>query len=209
MSQILRGLIVVAHPDPASFNHALARRVAQAWTDAGVSVTLCDLHAERFDPVLTMEEQRGAATQEPLVQAHIAQLRASHLLAVVHPNCWGAPPAMMKGWIDRVFAPNAAYAFEKGEDGGDAPVGLLKVIAAVVINTGNTPVKREARIFGDPLDSIWRECVLGYCGVARVERELFGVVATSTSEERQVWLERAARLARFAEAFAQAKLSTL
>lgn len=191
-----RGLVVVCHPDPASFNHALADRVARSWAAAGVLVTLRDLYAESFDPVLSVEEFRGGLSPDPLVRAHIVGLRESDLLAIVHPNCWGAPPAMMKGWIDRVFAPGAAYEFEKNEDTGGVPTGLLGVRHALVLNTGNTRADREREIFGDPLDRIWRECVLTYCGVAKVHRELFGVVATSSLQERNTWLDETERLAR-------------
>lgn len=139
-----------------------------------------DLVEEGFDPRLTAAEARGQASVDPLVLEHITDLRDSDLLAVVHPNCWGAPPAIMKGWIDRVFAPNAAYGFAKGEDQGDAPVGLLTTKVALVINTGNTPLNREREAFGDPLERMWRDCVLGYCGVGAVIRSLFGVVATTS-----------------------------
>jgi putative NADPH-quinone reductase len=132
---------------------------------------------------------------DPLVRTHIAQLRASDLLAVVHPNCWGAPPAIMKGWIDRVFEPNAAYAFAKGADQGDIPLGLLTTKVALVVNTGNTPPDRERAVFGDPLERMWRDCVLRYCGVQHVMRSLFGVVATSSADERRGWLAEAASLA--------------
>jgi NAD(P)H dehydrogenase (quinone) len=188
-------LVVVAHPAPDSLNHALAERVRRTWADAGLNVIVRDLHAEQFNPVLTLEEQRGSGSRDPVVQAHISDLRAADLLAVVHPNCWGAPPAIMKGWIDRVFAPEAAYAFDKGGDQGDTPTGLLRIRHAIVLNTGNTDPQRERETFGDPLDAIWRRCVLEYCGVARVERELFGVVATSSPEDRRRWLDRAAALA--------------
>ena len=50
---------------------------------------------------------------------------------------------MMKGWIDRVFAPEAAYTFAKGADSGDDPIGLLRTRAALILNTGNTPAERE------------------------------------------------------------------
>lgn len=192
---VRRALIVVAHPDPASLNHALAQQIERSWSAAGIEVKVRDLHAERFDPVLTIEEHRGRPSPDQTVREHIADLRASDLLAVVHPNCWGAPPAIMKGWVDRVFALHSAYAFEKGEDGGEAPVGLLAIRAAIVINTGNTPADRERDVFGDPLDAIWRRCVLEYCGVATVERELFGVAATSSEHERRCWLDRTAELA--------------
>ena len=101
----------------------------------------------------------------------------------------------MKGWIDRVFAPNAAYGFIKGVDQGDVPVGLLATKAALVINTGNTPLDREREAFGDPLERMWRDCILHYCGVRHVMRSLFGVVATSSDEQRQRWLIEVAALA--------------
>jgi hypothetical protein len=60
------------------------------------------------------------------------------------------PLTIMKGWMDRVFAPGAAYAFEKGADTGDEPIGLVRTWSALVINTGNTPAAREQSVFGDP-----------------------------------------------------------
>jgi NAD(P)H dehydrogenase (quinone) len=192
----MKAMVVVGHPVPGSFNHAVAGAVTEVWQGLGCEVTSHDLTGEGFDPRLTAAEARGQPTADPLVQAHIAALTTADLLCVVHPNCWGAPPAIMKGWMDRVFAPNAAYGFAKGADAGDAPVGLLPLRAALVLNTGNTPTEREAVVFGDPLERIWRDCVLGYCSVARVERVLFGVVATSGEAERKEWLTQARDLAR-------------
>ncbi len=192
----MKALIVLGHPAPFSLNHALADAIASTWRDAGCEVTYHDLTAEGFDPRLTADEVRGKPSMDPLVQTHISELRASELLAVIHPNCWGAPPAIMKGWIDRVFAPNAAYTFAKGADAGDEPIGLLRTRAALVINTGNTPASREQTVFGDPLERIWRDCVLRYCGIQHVIRSLFGVVATSGPDQRERWLAEAKGLAR-------------
>jgi NAD(P)H dehydrogenase (quinone) len=187
----MKALIVVGHPAPSSFNHALAGTIASTWRDVGCDVTYHDLTAEGFDPRLTGDEARGKPSMDPLVQTHISELRASDLLAVIHPNCWGAPPAIMKGWIDRVFAPDAAYTFAKGADAGDEPIGLLRTRVALVINTGNTPASREQGVFGDPLERIWRDCILKYCGIQHVIRALVGVVATSGPEERERWLAEA------------------
>jgi NAD(P)H dehydrogenase (quinone) len=63
--------------------------------------------------------------------------------------------------------------------------------AALVLNTSNTFPDREARVFGDPLERIWKDCIFGLCGVARVERRTFGPVATSTLREREEWLHEA------------------
>lgn len=158
-----------------------------------------DLQADGFDPVLTLDEARGRPTDDAVVKRHIGQLVSSELLAVVHPNCWGAPPAMVKGWIDRVFAPQAAYTFPRGKDLGDEPIGLLALRAALILNTGNTRLQREVEHFGDPLDRIWRECLLSYCGVRTIDRQLYGVIAGSSDASRQDWLSdagsRASRLA--------------
>jgi putative NADPH-quinone reductase len=191
----MKALVVVGHPDAASFNHALAAAVRSAWQAAGCDVRFHDLVAEDFDPRLSAAEARGQPTTDPLVRTHIEALRASDLLAVIHPNCWGAPPAIVKGWIDRVFAPDAAYGFAKGSDQGDAPVGLLTTRVALILNTGNTPADREREIFGDPLERMWRDCVLTYCGVGHVMRALFGVVATSTEAQRHDWIAEAKHLA--------------
>ncbi|MBB5060286.1 putative NADPH-quinone reductase [Granulicella aggregans] len=181
-------LVVVSHPDPASLNHALAKVVVDAWESLGFKTRFVDLHALGFDPVMSPEEARGCATDDAKVQEQIALLVKSVLVGVVHPNCWGSPPAMMKGWMDRVFAPGAAYAFAKGEDDGRAPKGLLRDKRALVLNTSNTTGAREQEAFGDPLERIWRDCLLGYCGFERVDRQVYRVVANSTKEERRDWL---------------------
>ena len=192
----MKALIVLGHPAPGSFNHALAEIIHRTWSDAGCDIIFHDLAADNFDPRMTGAEAREGATTDPTVQRHIADLCAADLLAVIHPNTWGAPPAIMKGWIDRVFAENAAYGFEKGADQGNTPIGLLKIKSALVINTGNTPVDRERDHFHDPLDHIWRTCILGFCVVPQITRRLFGVIATSTNADRQTWLAETETLAK-------------
>ncbi len=195
VKKVVKALVIVSHPSPKSFNHALAEAVCETWASLGCHIAFHDLYREQFQPLLTADEARGAESVDPLVQEHIGQLRESDLLGVVHPNCWGSPPAMMKGWIDGVFAPEAAYTFAKGNDQGDEPIGLLITRAALVLNTGNTVLKREHDHFGDPLDRIWRRCILNFCGVQEASRALFGVVATSTPEQRAAWLHQAKTMA--------------
>lgn len=189
-------LVVVAHPDEGSFNHALAYAVHQVFLERGFSSVLRDLYADDFDPVLTATEARGVPASDPLLRAYTDLLIQADILAVIHPNYWGAPPAIMKGWMDRVFSQGAAYAFEKGVDQGDTPKGLLKTRAALVLNTSNTNVERERLVFGDPLERIWRDCLLNYCGITHIKRHVFGIVAASTAAERATWLKQAKEFAR-------------
>jgi NAD(P)H dehydrogenase (quinone) len=189
-----QALVVVCHPDQQSFNHALASAAVTALEAGGFEVQLRDLYAEKFDPIISMAEMRGGAAADDQVRKHIDLLRSADLLVIVHPNCWGSPPAMMKGWMDRVFALDAAYAFEKGADLGGIPKGLLQTKAAVVFNTSNTSEERESRDFGDPLERIWRDCLLGYCGISTVNRKVFRIVATSSRSLRAAWLAEAREL---------------
>jgi putative NADPH-quinone reductase len=102
----------------------------------------------------------------------------------------------MKGWIDRVVRPGIAYAFEEGDSGEGVPKGLLKARVALVFNTGNTPIKREKKAFGDPLELLWNNCVFRLCGVKRFRRRLYGVVVTSSAGQREEWLDDARELIR-------------
>jgi len=60
---------------------------------------------------------------------------------------------------------------------------------AMVFNTSNTPAEREIRVFGDPLERIWRDCVFDFCGIKNFYRKMFRVIASSTLKEREEWLE--------------------
>ena len=191
-------LVVLAHPDPSSFNHALAAAAAQAARDQGHTVVLHDLHAEGFDPILPRAELPKGAPLAPWLRRHCDDLAGAGGIVVVHPNWWGQPPAILKGWIDRVVRPGVAYAFLEGDGGEGVPVGLLRARTAVVLNTSNTPAARERDVFGDPLESIWKRCVFDLCGVKDVRRRTYGVVVTSTPELRERWLADASELLRSA-----------
>lgn len=184
-------LVVLAHPAPSSFNHALAAAAAQAARDQGHAVVLHDLHAEGFDPILPRAELSRDAPIEPWLRRHCDDLAGADGIVIVHPNWWGQPPAILKGWIDRVVRPGVAYAFREGDAGEGVPVGLLRARTAVVLNTSNTAPAREQEAFGDPLESIWKRCVFDLCGVKDVRRRTYGVVVTSTLETRRRWLEDA------------------
>ncbi len=191
-------VIVLAHPDPASFNHAIARAAGAALERLGHAVVAHDLYGERFDPLLWEHEMpRGAALPRD-VQRHCDELAGADGIVIVHPNWWGQPPAILKGWIDRVVRPGVAYAFEERDGGEGVPLGLLRARTAVVFNTSNTAPERERSVFGDPLEAIWKRCVFELCGVRDVRRRTFCVVVTSTPEERKRWLGEVEEIVRAA-----------
>jgi putative NADPH-quinone reductase len=180
--------IILAHPNPGSFNHAIARTATEVARTAGHAVTLHDLYREQFPPLLSAAELQEDAKLEPVVAQRCREIADADGIIVVHPNWWGMPPAILKGWMDRVLRPDVAYRFLEGDQGEGVPVGLLKARAAIVFNTANTPDEREHKVFGDPLETLWKRCIFDLCGVKNVHRRTFAVVVTSTPQQRAKWL---------------------
>jgi NAD(P)H dehydrogenase (quinone) len=187
-------VVLLAHPRPGSFNHALAERVRDTLTGAGVPVRFHDLYAEGFDPLLTAEEAHTSGTRaeeilaaepDPLVRQHREELREAGGLVAIHPNWWGKPPAILSGWLDRIPVPGVAYRLD---DAGGAPEPLLTLRRLLVVNTSDTTEERERTLFGDPLDAIWRRCLAPYLGEPEVTRLVLRVVAGAGPDRRAAWL---------------------
>ncbi|HCG98629.1 MAG: NAD(P)H dehydrogenase [Candidatus Aquicultor primus] len=181
--------VILAHPSKDSFNHAIAHIVDETLRANGHTVCLHDLYTEGFVPVLPADEINKGAKLGPVVSAHCEEIATADGIVIIHPNWWGQPPAILKGWVDRVIRPGVAYEFEEGDDGEGVPIGLLKAQSAIVFNTSNTPAQRELEAFGDPLETLWKNCIFSLCGVSEFYRKMYGVVVTSTLEERQAWLD--------------------
>ena len=108
-------MVLLCHPNVRSFNHAIADTVVGTLRDDGHHVWWHDLYAEHFAPVLEQEEiQRRFSFDDPFVE-HAEQLRTCDGLVFIYPDWWGTPPALLKGWIDRMFRPGIAYQFEGPE----------------------------------------------------------------------------------------------
>jgi NAD(P)H dehydrogenase (quinone) len=186
--------IILAHPDRTSFNHAIAQTVAATLKQNGHQVHFHDLYAEHFDPILYSDEFPKGAPLPEQIQLHCNEIAAADGIVIVHPNWWGQPPAILKGWVDRVIRPGVAYQFLEGDNGEGVPAGLLRAKAALVFNTSNTNAEREANVFGDPLETLWKNCIFDICGVTTFYREMFRVVVTSTMSQRWEWLEKVQRV---------------
>jgi putative NADPH-quinone reductase len=157
-----------------------------------------DLYEEQFNPILPNGEFPRDAVLPAEVRQHCEELAQADAIVIVHPNWWGQPPAILKGWVDRVIRPGVAYEFLEGDKGEGVPRGLLKARCAIIFNTSNTEATREKRVFGDPLEALWGACVFGLCGVPTVHRRMFSIVVTSSEADRKAWLaEVAATVNRF------------
>jgi putative NADPH-quinone reductase len=150
----MKVLLVVGHPDGSSLNSLLARKIRDRLETGGHEVLFHDLYAEGFDPVLPLEEFKRRSSFDPLPSRHGAELSGAGGLVVVHPDWWGLPPAIVKGWVDRVFLPGVAYAYEEG----DVFIPLLGGLRAAAVVTRDGEGGELCRAF-------WLDRVFGFCGI--------------------------------------------
>ena len=101
----VRHLVILGHPDPGSFSHAVASRYAEVARANYQMVEIRDLYAMGFDPLLKDIErpQRRPGVCGPDVRHEIDLIEQSDVIAFVYPLWFGTPPAIIKGYIDRVF----------------------------------------------------------------------------------------------------------
>lgn len=116
----MHSLIVVSHPNRASLTHAVGKEIADAIraADSGNSADIADLSAEGFDPRFSLSDietiNRIAAPPASIV-AEQARVDRADALVLVFPVYWWSMPALLKGWIDRVFS--AGWAYDERPDG--------------------------------------------------------------------------------------------
>lgn len=181
----MKALIVLGHQNPGeSFCRAIVNVAKETLEAAGYEVRVKDLYAQGFDPILTAEEMALSVDEvSGKLREDIQEVLDADFYVVVHPNWWGMPPAILKGWIDRVIRQGFCYAF--------TAAGAVKKLAgrkAVVFTTGNTPQDIEVNVLGDPLENLWKNIVFGTVGVEDFVRRNFASVIMSTPEERESWL---------------------
>jgi putative NADPH-quinone reductase len=184
-------LLILGHQRPGSFCHAIAQTATEELRAAGHDVVYHDLYAEGFDPVLPQAEIAKDAELAATVAQHCREVVAAEAYVVVHPNWWAMPPAVLKGWLDRVLRQGVAYDF-----GPQGVIGLLKGKRAIVLTTSNTPREDELRLYGDPLENLWKTCVFGFCGVDDFYRRNFESIVMSTPEQRAGWLAEVRQIVR-------------
>ena len=184
-------LIIIGHPKIGSFNHAIANVCKNNIIKNGHNVFFHDLYEEKFNPVLSF----SPTTNEDSVEQYCRELATCDGIIIIHPNWWGQTPAIIKGWLDRVFIPDVAYTYAPDEKGIVRPKGLLKIQNALVINTSNSIEEQNELHSIEPLETIWHKKVFQTCGVSNFKRVNYSPISISTSEQRELWLNEVQILA--------------
>ncbi|CAB4362527.1 MAG: flavodoxin family protein [Actinobacteria bacterium] len=133
-------LLVLAHPNPDSFSHAIADRGRQALESAGHTVHLLDLYALGSPAAMSAEEHAAYQTNDPIVSPmvaeHAALVKSCEAMVFVYPTWWSSQPAILKGWLERVMVPGVAFVFNSR---GKVRPGLGNIRRIVGISTYGSP----------------------------------------------------------------------
>jgi NAD(P)H dehydrogenase (quinone) len=189
----MKTLVVTCHPDPESFTMAVAERAIAAVRGRGDDVRVTDLYADGFDPLFSGEERDRHLEPgpDPAVAHHAEDLQWCDRLVLIYPTWWSGQPAMMKGWIDRVWVRDVAFDLPPNSNRVQPRLrnvrrliaitthGSSKLVNAVEGEVGKRLVTRTLRAVCHPLArSTWLA--------------MYGI-DTSTHRQRQAFLDRVER----------------
>jgi putative NADPH-quinone reductase len=185
----MHNLVILAHPYAKSYCHALYERVVLKLEQAGHTVDRLHLDGEGFDPIMRGADlavyARGQSA-DPAVPAYQARIDAAQQLVFIFPIWWEVMPALLKGFLDKVFTKGWAYEPTRlGVKGR-----LDHVQRAVIVTTMNTPKWAYRWLYGDAVQRALVRGTLRKCGVRKVEWVALSPVSHVTDAKRQAWLNQ-------------------
>lgn len=184
--------IINGHPNKDSFNFGVAEAYRLGAVEAGAEVKEIVIRDLNFNPNLQFGYQKRMELEPDLLKAWEIIQWADHLVWI-HPVWWGGFPALMKGFIDRLFLPGMAYKYRENSVWWDK---LLKGKTAHIITTLDQPGWYYRLFFGRPSVNQLRKSILEYCGVKPVKVTYIGIIRNSKEEQRSKWLRKVRALGR-------------
>jgi NAD(P)H dehydrogenase (quinone) len=180
-------LCIYAHPNPKSFNHAILETVAKPFKTKGHTFAVRDLYGIRFDPVLAPADfeamSRGSVRLD--VAEEQRHIREAELIVFIYPVWWFSEPAILKGWIDRVFSLGFAFKLE-----ADKAVGLLAGKKGAVFCTAGAGEKLFNTGFRTAMDQVFVTGALRSCGIEPILTRYLYTVDGATEPERATMLQQ-------------------
>lgn len=180
-----RILVILGHPNTDSFCAAIADSYSEGAQAAGHEVRRIAVGDLAFDPVLRLGYAGSQPLEPDLAAAQAAIAWAQHLV-FVYPVWWGAMPALLKGFIDRVFLPGFAFKYRSGSPLWDR---LLAGRSAHLFVTMDSPPWYYRWVYRMPGHQQMKRTILEFSGVKPVRISSFGPIRGSSGRQRERWLE--------------------
>jgi NAD(P)H dehydrogenase (quinone) len=190
----VHNLIIYVHPNPASFNHAIMDAYASELKASGHEVRIRDLYALGFNPVITLSDYDMLDRGEPPEDIRQEQdhIRWAGVVSFISPIFWAGMPAVLKGYVDKVFSLGFAYSFQ-----GERPKGLLRGKKAVILNsTGGSLMYYQKSGMLDSIRTTIDNGIFRFCGIEVLEHRFFIGVPIATPAERKMMLAEVRDIAR-------------
>ncbi|WP_281613424.1 NAD(P)H-dependent oxidoreductase [Flammeovirga sp. SubArs3] len=188
----MKHLIVYSHLNPESFTKAIVDEIEKSSTAAGNEVKVVDLYSIGFDPVMQFPDIQGmfmGGDTPSDVKAQQELITWADHFSLVFPLWWGQMPAMMKGYIDRVYA--SGFAFQYTETGVDQK--LKGKSAKVFVCHGSPDEYYQQTDMHKALKRVFDDGVLGFCGID-TDIHFYGNVAMGPDELRKGYLADIAKV---------------
>jgi NAD(P)H dehydrogenase (quinone) len=190
----MRVVVVIAHPDPDSFNHAIAATAETALEGAGHEVTVLDLYAEGFRTAMSPAERLAYHSERPLLdpmaERHADIVKEAEAFVFVYPTWWSTMPAILKGWLERVMVPGVGFVFD---DHHHVRRGLTQVRRIVGISTYGAKRVYVKAVHDNGRRILMRALRLNTATLTR--RSWLGLyeINTRSEEQRAAFLQRVER----------------
>lgn len=193
-------LTVFAHPIANSYPAAVMSAFHEPFRTSGYTIDVLDLHREGFDPRFTAEDHAhfwGAHVPADIAAMH-RRVEAADRLAFIFPVYWWSMPALMKGWIERVFTGGWAYQYGRGvQDRGKEPLnGLLPSVPTALLGIGGSKYTTYNKYGYDVAMRTQLDVgIFAYCGIRDVESHLiYDVEGAHNAANRSSGLQDARRI---------------
>ncbi|MEL7423347.1 MAG: NAD(P)H-dependent oxidoreductase [Bacteroidota bacterium] len=183
-------LLINGHPNPDSFNFALVAAYRKGAEQSGAAVQQLNIAELEFSPNLKFGYQKRTELEPDLLAAW-EQIKWADHLVWVHPVWWGGLPALLKGFIDRLFLPGFAFQYRENSVWWDK---LLKGKTARILTTLDQPGWFYRLFYGRPSINQLKRSTLQFTGVDPVRVSIFGPIRNSKLSQREKWLEQTAKL---------------
>ncbi|MCD0470661.1 NAD(P)H-dependent oxidoreductase [Flavobacterium sp. JAS] len=181
----MKNLIIYAHPNSASLNHFFKQTVVESLENSGEEVIVRDLNQINFNPVLSLEDMQGQRMGQIAddVKAEQDFITWADQIIFIYPIWWTGMPAIMKGFIDRVFSYGFAYRYDQG-----VQKGLLTGKKAIIINShGKSKEEYEAMGMDKALTLTFDTGIFNYCGLEIQNHFYFDKADRASTENISDW----------------------
>ncbi len=188
----MKHLIVYADPNPNGFCHTIVKTLAERLEDSGKDVFLRNLYDLKFDPILSEADLLIISKDDHMADVKEEQelIQDASVITFVYPIWWLGPPAILKGYFDRVLAQGFAYSI--GKEGLER--GLVGKKAVIINTMGAKFENYEKNGMVEAMKKITDIGILEYTGLEVVEHKFFGEITTATDQLKATYLKEVVSL---------------